>query len=1027
MPIGKTSRSFAAHRRFQASAGRRRCGWRGADRPAMTLGEQRGCGLPAPGAVSARRGRLVRGLWKGTLALATASLLSLSQGPSRAAAQTFSFQSFGQQEGLTNVGITAIAEAPDGRLWIGTQYGLFLFDGVRFTRIPFAGAGESPFVSALFVDRQQRLWFTAGDGLYLRDGSDVRRVSPGSLGFGYGGPPQMVSPPGGAQGVYFTGGDRLRRAVPGPDGRGWRIEDVFSAVREAALPELKEITSLAAAPDGRLWIGCSSAICEDAGGRVRVWGPSQGVPATPWEDVFVDRNGQVWIRGGNHVLTLAPGASAFRREEDGLAPQALDAGTGMFAEDGDGHVLTGLANGFALHAGKVWHSITTRDGFPAEIINVLFVDPQGSVWMGVTGLGLVRWLGAENWEGWTSSDGLSSNNVWSIARDTGGRLWVGTESNLELLRPGTNRFIPAQPDRGRAIRHVLTLLAMPDGRLWSGSGAGTLMAYDPVTQWSSSVMIPKGIFHIFADRAGRIWVCSGDGLWSVNPAPEPEPVVARPAGGPAMHREIFDGAEDPSGALWFVGNDRMFRYDGRAWSMVPLAQGLRVNIFGQVAPAPDGTLWLTVAGRGPVHLRYVNGVLTPIASPAEPQSSSKNVVMLHFDGRGWLWAGTDSGVDVYNGSRWRHFSKQDGLVWDDTDSNAFLSDGDGSIWIGTSGGVAHLLHPEGIFRKLPMIVSLGGSRLGSVRLVPGGVAVFPWKNQAFTVCLSVSNLARAHAAEYHYRLTGLESDWTHTAEAQVRYPSLPPGRYRFEAYATDTDFGARTAVVELPFRILAPWWRRPWFIGLLILAGIGALALLWWWRNRAILERQRYLEKLVEARTRELAELAIRDSLTGLLNRAAIFELLEKEIDRAHRGNGLLAVVLADLDHFKEINDRYGHPAGDAVLASFSRRVECFLRPYDGLGRYGGEEFLILIPGIEEAQLLDRMEELRAAIASERFEWNGAALQLTCSFGLAMLRPGETACKMLIERVDAALYRAKRGGRNRVCGEESPQNRAPVR
>jgi diguanylate cyclase (GGDEF)-like protein len=985
-----------------------------------------GSGREAP----ARRSRHASGHMPCALARRTLAVVLLwvplcLQGTERASAQTFSFQSFGQQQGLSDVGITAIAGSAGGRLWVGTQYGLFRFDGERFIHVRSVEPDESPFISAMYLDARHRLWFTDADGLFFRDSTGVHRVSGGKLGFGYGAP-QIVSFPGASQAVYFAGGGRLRRAVPAAGGRVWRIEEVFTAVQKAALPELKDIHSVAVGRGQELWVGCGSAICEDVNGKVRLWSTKEGVNAAYWNNLFVDRAGKLWIRGDGHIFSLEPGAQMFHRDEKGLAPQALDAGDGAFVEDRDGRVITGLANGIALHGEHGWRSVTTKNGFPADIVNSLYVDGHGTLWMGVTGLGLVRWIGSEDWEGWTSSDGLSSNNIWSLARDRRGWLWVGTESNLELLKPGAHRFIQVRPADGKAITHVLTLLDMPDGRLWSGSGAGRLMVYNPENGQSSSLTFAKDIFHIFAGRAGRVWICSDDGVWSV--AAASSRLVATPAGGPAAHKQIFDGAEDPSGALWFVGNRSVFRLDGHRWSTVPLAGNLRLNVFAQLAAASDGTLWVTTAGHGAVHMRYAGGRLNPIddpieqpaGEPREPQSASKNVVMLRLDSRGWLWAGTDNGVDVFNGSRWRHISHQDGLVWDDADSNAFLSDRDGSVWIGTSGGIAHIIHPDQIFAEAPLRVSLNGAMLGHSHLAAAQSTVLPWRKWPFTLRVSVSNLSRAQSVEYHYRLFGLDSEWTRTTEPEVRYPSLPPGKYRFEVFAVDAEVGSRTPVESLSFRILAPWWQRPWFIGLMILAGLGLLALLWRWRTRAILRHQHYLEKLVAARTRELAELAIRDSLTGLLNRAAIFDLLEKEIDRAHRGNGLLAIVLADLDHFKEVNDRYGHPVGDAVLAAFSRRVERILRVYDGFGRYGGEEFLILISGIEQIELLDRLEELRESIAAEPFLSNGHTLSLTCSFGITMLRPSDHSSAALIERVDAALYQAKRSGRNCVhCAEAS--------
>jgi len=942
------------------------------------------------------------------------ALLAPGAGVSLAGAQTFSFQIFGQPEGLTDLGVGAMAAGSDGRFWVGTQNGLFSFNGDHFTRVPSVNAGESPLITATYIDSRQRLWFTDAEGIYLRDGAGIRRISEQDLRFGYETPPQIVSVTGAQDAVYFSGGGTLRRAVSRDGGRTWGVEDVFQASDESLHPELHDIHGVTVRNGNELWMGCGQTICQLTEGNLRVWGTKDGVPAGFWSSLFVDQAGKLWIRGSNHVSSLSPGTQRFQSDEEGLAAHELDAGTGMFVEDHSGHLVTGIVDGVAVHDKRGWRAITTKNGLPAQVVSALCVDRDGTLWMAITGLGLVRRLGSANWEGWTANDGLTSDNIWAIARDHNGWLWAGTESALDVMESGSNRFEEVSPIEGKSSTHVLTLWPAADGRIWMGSGSGDLIVYDPRRKQGRVVGTLHGIYHLFPDRTGRIWICTGDGVWTADAAPGRGTATVARAAGLTDHKQIFDGAQDPSGALWFVSNRALFRWDGRSWSDVPLPANVRIAIFGQLTTASDGTLWVTAVSQGLVHLRFDGVRMQLINEPAEMASASQDVVMLHLDRRGWVWAGTDAGLDVFDGKRWVHVNRQDGLLWDDSDTNAFYSDADGSVWIGTSGGIAHVLRPEELFASTSLDVVLGQAQLGGVSIPLDGSGDFPWKNLPLTLRLSVSDFSRIHSVEFHYRLADLESDWTRTAEPDVRYPSLQPGKYRFEVFAVDLNRGVRTPEVVLSFRVRAPWWQRWWFYSLAFLGGCGLVVLLWRWRHRLLLQRQQHLERLVQERTRDLTELALHDSLTGLLNRAAIFETLEKEIERAHRSDGLLAVVLADLDHFKEVNDRYGHPVGDAVLAAFGRRVKMFLRNYDGLGRYGGEEFLILIPGIERDRLVERVEDLRKAIADDPFEVNGLALRITCSFGITLLADGDRSSTGLIERADAALYCAKREGRNRV-------------
>jgi diguanylate cyclase (GGDEF)-like protein len=163
---------------------------------------------------------------------------------------------------------------------------------------------------------------------------------------------------------------------------------------------------------------------------------------------------------------------------------------------------------------------------------------------------------------------------------------------------------------------------------------------------------------------------------------------------------------------------------------------------------------------------------------------------------------------------------------------------------------------------------------------------------------------------------------------------------------------------------------------------------------------------------------ATHDGLTGLLNRNSILARLEEEIPRHEREERPLSLLMVDLDRFKSVNDTYGHLAGDAVLREAAARMSAVSRCYDGLGRYGGEEFLVVLPGCDLAAALVQAERLREAVASVPFTVPNHELGVTCSIGVACAAGGGP--EALIRHADEALYQAKEQGRNRV----SPQSLA---
>jgi two-component system cell cycle response regulator len=172
--------------------------------------------------------------------------------------------------------------------------------------------------------------------------------------------------------------------------------------------------------------------------------------------------------------------------------------------------------------------------------------------------------------------------------------------------------------------------------------------------------------------------------------------------------------------------------------------------------------------------------------------------------------------------------------------------------------------------------------------------------------------------------------------------------------------------------------------------------------------------QLLKARE-ELRDQATRDSLTRLWNRSSILSELGRELARATRESRPLGVVIVDLDHFKLINDTHGHLAGDAVLREAARRMQNSIRQYDSIGRYGGEEFLILFPGCSEADTFAQADRLRKQLAQAEMSVNNTSLRVTASFGVTSAMPGEIWTEeALIRAADEALYVAKKSGRNRV-------------
>jgi diguanylate cyclase (GGDEF)-like protein len=369
------------------------------------------------------------------------------------------------------------------------------------------------------------------------------------------------------------------------------------------------------------------------------------------------------------------------------------------------------------------------------------------------------------------------------------------------------------------------------------------------------------------------------------------------------------------------------------------------------------------------------------------------------------------------------------LLSNDTNEGAFLADNDGSVWIGVNGGAIHLLHHEHLFSQNPLQIMLKSAVLGNRYLkLTSNKDVWPWRDAPLDIEFTSLDYERQGSTRFRYRLMGLEPAWNSTTAHRLHYPAMPPGNYRFEVQALDPDQQRQSTIASLDLSIRPPWWKTHVFYLVLAILSFSLCVLIWQWRERRLIKRQQLLKQLIAQRTSELEaekkelltarealhQQATHDALTDLWNRSAILDILQREIDQARREGDPLAVVLADIDYFKRINDTLGHLAGDQILRDAAHRMVQKIRPYDFIGRYGGEEFLIVLSGLAEGDPSARLAQLQQAIAQKPFLYLVESIQVTCSFGVAWMDPDTVNMVDLIRRADEALYDAKASGRNCV-------------
>lgn len=954
--------------------------------------------------------RVFRGLAAGIAILCTLC--------TSAFAQRYSFRPYTQ--GLGNLNITSIEQDRTGYLWVGTQNGLYRYDGSQFQRYGAAQGIPQRIIDNLYLGLDGTLWVGTSAGVYFErtDGrfSEVKLpfplnefTHPTGTTFASNRPDEVIT-------VSSSRGVLMRRRN--------RDEWVAEPLNLAG----GFIWSVLYGPDGSLWYGCDRDLCRLRDGHTTPVRRELGLPEEQWETLMVARNGHLWLRSKQHIAELTPdGGHAEIRDLPGspaIEPYPV------LAEDSQGRILTAQGSSIALWENDHWRFVTERNGISPFEVQGLFVDREGSIWMGVVGHGLERWVGEDRWEAYTQADGLPDNVVWASVRDEQGRLWIGTETGLSWIPAGENApRIWHSP--GVQISRAASLEVTPDGGIWLGSMDGSLTRVDPRTLSGKQFRMPA-VYALLSDSPNRMWIATVSGMYTINPAePNTVPAQVQSSAFPKIALRFTNMSKDANGNLWATSDQGIFELDSSGWHRIdPGNSKAKPDLL---AIDPNGNLWAAGPSQDLMKLRVSGYKIVGAEHIGRPPLMSEEIVALLVDHRGWLWVGEDAGVTVYDGQRWRSFTQDDGLIWNDTNSFAITEDRDGSMWIGTSGGLSHLMAPQNALAGSPPPPAISQVSLGATDVANGGSV--KWSSNVLTVSMALLSFKDTQDIGIRYRLVGeQDSAWEETRELTVHYRHLPPGKYRFEVAAVNAAGSTVSPLASFSFTIVPLWWQNVY-----VQRGCGVISvilLIFAWRRRvgqlvsqkdhleaAVKERTQALEKEKTelVRTREqMRHFAEHDGLTGLWNHRIIVERLRGEVDRSMRDGTAMAIILADLDYFKHINDAMGHVAGDLTLRETGAIFQRAVRSYDWVGRYGGEEFLLILPGSDVEAAQARAEHLRKTLEKATLGEGGKTFSVTASFGVAAGFP--TNYEEMIQIADAALYRAKNNGRNCVVATEIRPN-----
>jgi len=926
-------------------------------------------------------------------------------------AQEYNFRNFGVKEGLTNLAVRRIYQDRLGFIWVSTENGIFRYDGERFEAFGLE-QGIPSNSGAAFGDAPDGSLLVGGDfGLYQLSGNHFKNFSVVSHAVSWA---QGIQSDG--KGHTFLGTDSglvELSSEPGHDGFAVRR---FPQASGTSGPGVYGV-----AMDGDiLWYGCGQELCRMDHDRTTVFGRDSGLPDRTWLEIKKDPSGNLWVRGRNAgVFELLVGQTKFRRPDVPTPGSEM----GRVASDAEGRILILSHDGLLIRDEKGWQKIDRSVGLRGVIYSA-FEDRQHSLWIGLAGRGLVEWRGYQEWDSYSSASGLASDVVYEILPWADGSLWVATEGGLFRGMRKASGF-SWKGVAGMVGFPVHSLQMAPGGDLWIGTETHGVARMDPRSgnaQWISQKQGLSGsaAYTLRFDREQKLWAGTEAGLFA---ATAPYQKFSRITELPSTR--IWAIAQGTDGTIWAGGAAGLFGFLGGRWRNWTHADGFSNQEVLALGAGPGGTMWIGYRHGGGIDRIHPQPGGIAIERGVQRPGTEGLVYFLDFDASGRLWVGTERGVDAWDGSRWSHYDSRDGLVWDDCDLNAFAAEGDGTVWIGTSGGLSRFKpHPDRASDAPPEVLF--------TKLLMGETDVFGQRNPSFSINsnslfarYSAPNASRENAVVFRYRLEGASSTWTETAQREIRFAQLAPGAYRLEIEARESDGAWGSRRTEFPFKILTPWYRTWWFVGLCGLIPVSVVLIVLRLRIREAQRREQELQRIVEAKTadlrrvnEELLRLSSVDSLTGLANRRVFDHTLRLECSRLKRSDASVSLLMIDIDHFKPLNDSEGHQRGDEYLKLVGAELKRIAkRPTDLAARYGGEEFAVILPETSASGAAQFADMVLSAIAGLKLPHPASEVApfLTVSVGVAMATPEwRTSPEELLAAADQALYAAKRSGRNRV-------------
>ncbi|TQV88319.1 ligand-binding sensor domain-containing diguanylate cyclase [Aliikangiella coralliicola] len=994
------------------------------------------------------------------------------------------FLRLGDNQGLPSNIVITIMQDSYGYIWFGTGAGLSRFNGYQFTNFQHDPQNPNSLLAnkiwALYEDEKGILWigtefgglnrYDPSTGLfsaYIHDPENQHSISHNYV--------REIHPAPNGKLWIGTSGGGLNLFDP-------QTGQFKHYKHDASNPNSLSgnyIRALKTDAKGGLWIGLSSSGLNylSADGKHfkhyrHLPGGTNQISSDMVQNILLTSENELYVgtwKAGLNRLNISSGKWTHIKSQNDESSVFHQTAIVSLIQSNTGEIWAGTAASGLYQFDPQTDALSLYQNNSSDIqsppsgsIFALAQDRQGLIWLGSWGNGaavanpkaaqIVRY---RHIPGQPSS--LANGIVGGAVIDYKQTLWVGVEGGaLNALEKNTEQFVRLKhnPENPQSIgdNDVVVVYQDPVEKeiLWLGTRFGGVTRFNLDTNEfrhyqhhvdSPNSLSDNHVVSIYRDRKNILWVGTTNGLNRINLTDNSITQFRENAAIEGALKNEWIGVifEDSQDNLWFGSGAGLVRLDPSTMKFISYQHDINNpnsishNLVWDIIEDKQNHLWISTE-------QGINRFRNTAASPAEARFErfgNQQFVSMLLDGTNKIWLSAQQGIFQFDpvSAQFKLFDVSDGALGRNYYPSK-LKDENGNFYFGGYDGLIQFnpltlsrinTQPEVLFSELVLynrVVSTEDeTSILNQRIEDTALISIPYSESVFSLRYSTLDYSLMDKVFYRYKLHGFDSRWTETNLNSLTYTNLDPGNYQLEIQAMDKDGNWSKESTKLDINIARPPWKSYWAYAFYLLSIFAVI--------RYYLNSQKR-RLAYEA----LKRMSLTDQLTGLKNRYFVDRHIQSDVESCLRKyqnqslegehqfikNSDLVFFLIDIDHFKQVNDQYGHSAGDLVLKQMRKRLENVFRKSDYLVRWGGEEFLVIARNTSREKAAIIAERFRQVVAMQNFMISDKkSLPLTCSLGfvpfpLIPSSPSLISWTKTLDLADHCLYAAKRAKRNAWVG-----------